>query len=264
MPERIRVGIERCAENAPAVDQLLATWLKDDAHQGRRIVGLRELDPLPRNFKLVLREHAIARIRAPIRQQIQTRYRRIAEKLLKRFAVRLEVECLIGAIVRARTLTGSLTTLTRSDIRLGVLDIDDDSIMLKNQKWFSVCISLPLAKAEAGPTPKRRRFTQAPPPPPTVRGFFGPLEPKASPAADLASTYGARRTPGVKSNKLSAAIEWLLTTYPNGVPADRKNDVLVADMKAETDIEISVKTLRRAMVKIAERSQGQIADKAVK
>src|SRR5262249_38438518 len=105
------------------------------------------------------------------------------------------------------------------------------------------------------------RSTQAPPPPPTVRGDFGPLAPKLASAVDLASVYGAKRRTGVKPSKLGAAMEWLLKAHPKGVPADRKNDVLVGDMKADTDILVSIKTMRRAMMEIAKREQGQIADK---
>ena len=145
MPDRVRIGIEKRAETSPDVEQLLAAWLKHDAREGRRILGLRELDTWTKNCQMALRSHAIARVRASDHDQIQTRYRRIAKIILKHFAERLAVECLMGATVRARHINGTLQILTHADIHDGELYLDEGCIVSGPHKWFSVCISLPVS-----------------------------------------------------------------------------------------------------------------------
>jgi hypothetical protein len=87
------------------------------------------------------------------------------------------------------------------------------------------------------------------------------IQPLSSASSDVANIYGARRRSGVKPRKLDATVDWLQKAYPHGLPADRKNEALVAELKAETGVAISVKTLRRAMSKLAGQTKGQSTDK---
>jgi hypothetical protein len=72
------------------------------------------------------------------------------------------------------------------------------------------------------------------------------------------------RRRGPKPNKEEVAMAWLRKRHPKGPPAGVKNSTLVHDMHMETDVQISAKHLRRAMLKLAAETSaahGQETDK---
>jgi hypothetical protein len=150
MPECVLLGIEMRAQSE--ANELLATW--DERHR-RQKLQLRELDPLREKHEPQLRKLAVDEVRAKIRGKVKARYRALAERLGKFFAVQLAEECRKGATVRARHPDHrTLETLTRSDILDGMVDVGDNVLFSKGQKWDSVSVSLPVADATTRPTPR--------------------------------------------------------------------------------------------------------------
>jgi hypothetical protein len=143
MPESVRRGIESRAKNG--ADSLLKDWLKAPS-LCKQILELRYLDPLPRNYKALLRERALDRTRSDISGKIRAGYKRRRERLGKFFARQLAEACQMGATVRARGSDNILQTLTLSDINDGALEVVEGAFSTDRQKWFSVCISRPRAE----------------------------------------------------------------------------------------------------------------------
>jgi hypothetical protein len=78
-------------------------------------------------------------------------------------------------------------------------------------------------------------------------------------AAPATSPYGRRKRTGIKPDKRDALKDWIRQKFPDGIPADTKNDVVLTDFAAEKNIKASEKTLRRALDELATEAKGKLA-----
>jgi hypothetical protein len=160
LPERMQEEIKKRAqaEAKPEIERLSA----DDKLMHSRLVlchKVRAVDPLPEGAKEVLRHIVIAEREDWIWQAFKGRYRKIADRQLRFFKVRLLEALSNGAGLTARNAQGVLERLRPADVGDAQFDLEKNCLRLQGRLYHGVEIEL----GEAGATKPKLPSTSADP-----------------------------------------------------------------------------------------------------